>query len=253
MSSNRSPTRPTNIRSMPLCDSDKLAFNEEQQQKILNLRQSPRADHKAIASFVPHQDSSDDAMSIRDLDESPSETRRRREEERDEELRSQTPCSVIAASPASSVSTIPVPDEVIELPNDDDQHATSKFEATEPVLTKKPPIKAARNSKATRDHHYEDIEDDDNEATATASAGGADREEDECQLVRVVEHQIMDTIEVVSIASDRSTRASSLKRDRKTPEKKVTFMSSLEDCCQITPDGKIVKELVGTKYPEVLG
>lgn len=235
---------------MPLCDSDKIFFTEEQQ-KILMLRQSPRADHKAIASFTAKQDSSDDAQSILELDESPSETRRRREEDRAAEWCSSQP----AASPIKSIVE---PDEVIELPNGSAVVSQANdniiIAAAEPVLTKKPPIKSVRRSK---DHHYEDIEDDDrdDETSLDLNANRLPRSEaeaeDECQLVRVVEHQIMDTIEVVSVSSDRSMRASSLKRDRKTPEKKVTFMSSLEDC-QITPDGQIVKELVGTKYPVVL-
>lgn len=237
-----------NIRTMPLCDSDKIAFTAEEQQKILTLRQSPRADHKTIASFVAKQDSSDDAMSILELDESPSETRRRREEERASDRRSATPAS---STPSRSIV---VPDEVIELPNGAD--------TAEPAVTKKPPIKSVRKSK---DHVYETIDndaDDTAESSVVAAAASAAEldvnanhqlDEDVCQLVKVVEHH-METIEVVSIGDDRSVRASSLKRDHrnKTPEKKVTFRSSMEDC-QITPDGQIVKDLVGTRYPTVFG
>lgn len=234
-----------NIRTMPLCDSDKIAFGADEQQKILTLRQSPRADHKTIASFVAKQDSSDDAMSILELDESPSETRRRRDEERASDRRSATP---------ASARSIVVPDEVIELPNG--------AGTAEPAVTRKPPVKSVRKSK---DHVYETIDNDtvdtasSSAVAAAASAAELDvnanhqQDEDVCQLVKVVEHH-METIEVVSLGDDRSVRASSLKRDHrnKTPEKKVTFRSSMEDC-QITPDGQIVKELVGTRYPTVFG
>lgn len=240
-----------NIRTMPLCDSDKIAFSAEEQQKILTLRQSPRADHKAIASFVAKQDSSDDAMSILELDESPSETRRRRDEERAAERRSATPAST---TPSQSIV---VPDEVIELPNGT-AIADSAVATAEPPLAKKPPVKSVRKIK---DHVYETIDNDTDDTATVASAAASQldvnanqqQDADVCQLVKVVEHH-METIEVVSIGDDRSVRASSLKRDHrnKTPEKKVTFLSSMEDC-QITPDGQIVKELVGTRYPTVFG
>lgn len=116
---------------------------DDEPQPILKLKESPKADRKEIASYVVKQDS-DDVLEIMDLDESPSEVRRNRDDER---------------------STIVCPDEIIELPiardnvKDDDKDAESieptATEILEAELKSTPPAKSPRKLK---EHVYEEIE-----------------------------------------------------------------------------------------------
>lgn len=129
------------IKKHPLQDGERIELSEPQ--KILKLKESPKADRKEIASYIVKQDS-DDVLEIIDLDESPSEIRRHREEER---------------------SSIIVPDEIIELPvsKDDTNNNDNDTESIEPTVTdilesewkNTPPPKSPRKRK---DHVYEDIE-----------------------------------------------------------------------------------------------
>ena len=132
-----------NIKKITLRGDKKIDLDEKQE--ILNLKVSPKADRsKTFASYVVKQDS-DDILDIVQMDESPSEVRKKREEE---------PSSIV------------VPDEIIELPaldsyQKDDLDAIS-IEPTinelleEEFKTNPPPQKAPRKSK---EHHYEDIQD----------------------------------------------------------------------------------------------
>lgn len=132
------------IRKHPLHDDERIDLNEPHQ--ILKLKESPKADRKEIASYVVKQDS-DDVLEIIDLDESPSEIRRHREEER--------------------TSTVIVPDEIIELPlshntaNDDNKDAESIEPSVADILeselksTSTPPPKSPRKQK---EHVYEEID-----------------------------------------------------------------------------------------------
>lgn len=129
------------IKKHPLQDGERIELNEPQ--KILKLKESPKADRKEIASYIVKQDS-DDVLEIVDLDESPSEVRRHREEER---------------------GGIIVPDEIIELPlsKDDTNNNKHETESIEPTVAdilesdwkKTPPPKSPRKRK---DHVYEDID-----------------------------------------------------------------------------------------------
>ncbi len=129
------------IRKHPLRDGEQIDLNEPP--KILKLKESPKADRKEIASYVVKQDS-DDVLEIMNLDESPSEIRRHRDDER---------------------STIVSPDEIIELPvagenaNDDNKDAESieptVTEILEAELKSTPPPKSPRKQK---EHVYEEIE-----------------------------------------------------------------------------------------------
>lgn len=135
-----------NIKKYTLRGDDQKIVLEEPQ-KILNLKESPRAEHKVFASYVVKQDS-DDVPEIMPMNESPSEIRRRREEEHNER------------------SSTVVPDEIIELPVTDETDAVS----IEPTITElleeefksNPPKKSPRKLK---DHHYEDIDDADADPT----------------------------------------------------------------------------------------
>lgn len=128
------------IKKHPLRDDERIDLNEPQ--RILKLKESPKADRKEIASYVVKQDS-DDVLEILNLDESPSEVRRNRDDER---------------------STIVCPDEIIDLPlsrdakRDDDKDAESieptVAEILESELKKTPPPKSPRKLK---DHVYEEI------------------------------------------------------------------------------------------------
>lgn len=111
--------------------------------QILKLKESPKADRKEIASYVVKQDS-DDVLEILALDESPSEIRRHREDER---------------------STIVSPDEIIELPLSQDTTSDDNkdVESIEPIVQeilasevkKTPPQKSPRKPK---EHVYEEID-----------------------------------------------------------------------------------------------
>lgn len=126
------------IRKHPLHDGERIDLNEPQQ--ILKLKESPKADRKEIASYVVKQDS-DDVLEIIDLDESPSEVRRHREEER-----------------------FICPDEIIELPlsqdsakddnKDDESIEPTVAEILESELKRTPPPKSPRKQK---EHVYEEI------------------------------------------------------------------------------------------------
>lgn len=137
-----------NIKKYTLRGDDQKIVLEEQQ-KILNLKESPRAEHKVFASYVVKQDS-DDVPEIMPMNESPSEVRRRREEEHKER----------------SITSTVVPDEIIDLPTADETDAVS----IEPTITElleeefksNPPKKSPRKLK---DHHYEDIDDADADPT----------------------------------------------------------------------------------------
>lgn len=133
------------IRKHPLHDDEQIDLNEPQ--RILKLKESPKADRKEIASYVVKQDS-DDVLEIIDLDESPSEVRKRQREEEH--------------------STIVCPDEIIELPlrrdNETDDNKDADAESIEPTVAdilesefkSTPPPKSPRKHK---EHVYEEIAD----------------------------------------------------------------------------------------------
>ncbi|XP_055688515.1 uncharacterized protein LOC129793017 isoform X2 [Lutzomyia longipalpis] len=89
-----SKTQGKKVKKIPLQESNKISLEEEQ--KILKLKDSPKAKHREITCFEERQDS-DDIVEIVELDESPGEARRRRDEKKD------------------STSHV-TPDEIIELP-----------------------------------------------------------------------------------------------------------------------------------------
>lgn len=135
-----------NIKKITLRGDDAKIDLEEEHQKILRLKESPKAERKLFASYVVKQDS-DDVLDIVELNESPSEVRRRREEENERDKRS-----------------IVVPDEIIELPSQEtQQQKDSDTVSIEPTINElleeefktNPPRKMPRKQK---DHVYEDIE-----------------------------------------------------------------------------------------------
>lgn len=85
------------IRTISLTSPNDIKLQDET--KILTLRESPKQRNPDLISYVVKQDS-DDTIDLVDLDESPSEVRKRREHLSSE-----------------NEDTIIVPDEIIELPN----------------------------------------------------------------------------------------------------------------------------------------
>lgn len=70
--------KPT-IKTVPLPGEKKIVLAEET--RIIRLKDSPKADRKNVAAYLEKRDS-DDIVEILQLDESPSETRKRRDENR---------------------------------------------------------------------------------------------------------------------------------------------------------------------------
>lgn len=72
-------TKTTTIKTVPLPNEKKIVLAE--QTRIIRLKGSPKAERKNVAAYLEKRDS-DDIVEIMQLDESPSETRKRREENR---------------------------------------------------------------------------------------------------------------------------------------------------------------------------
>lgn len=79
--SKAAPKKPakSTIKTVPLPNEKKIVLAE--QTRIIRLKGSPKAERKNIAAYLEKRDS-DDTVEIVQLDESPSETRKRREENR---------------------------------------------------------------------------------------------------------------------------------------------------------------------------
>lgn len=151
------------IKKVPLKKDEKIILVEEQ--KIIKLKLSPKAERSEIPHFIEKRDSDeileDDKMEIVELDESPSKTRKRRE---------QLPMK------DDSQSSVLVPDEIIEIPSstqNDDENDLKQEEIAQSVVElatdlseipeneikavkASPPKKSPRKKK---EHVYEDIED----------------------------------------------------------------------------------------------
>lgn len=103
--------------------------------RIIRLKESPKADRKNVAAYMEKGDS-DDIVEIIELDESPSESRKRREENRRAEEHAKK--FVVPANVTQSVDIEPTIDELLEEEFKND-----------------PPKKSTRRSK---EHIYEDIQ-----------------------------------------------------------------------------------------------
>lgn len=158
------------IKRVNLDNDNKIVLREEQ--KILKLRESPKAERRELAQYVEKRDS-DEIMEIIELDESPSEVRKRREHAAEVRIRSS---SVLESD---EIPELPKPEKDIKLIEDDGNEPTiaelleEEFKNDPPqvvaetvVLETKsePPQKAPRKPK---DHIYEDIENPDDKVTVT--------------------------------------------------------------------------------------
>lgn len=150
-------TKSKTIKKIPLKDDKKIVLAE--QTRIIRLKDSPKAERKNVAAYLEKRDS-DDIVEIFQLDESPSETRKRREECRkldeqdtfDEEERErkmkqdkqqqkekeQTEEGFVVPQSLTGLDTEPTVEELLEEEFKND-----------------PPKKAPRKHK---EHVYEDIE-----------------------------------------------------------------------------------------------
>lgn len=80
--SSKKPPKEKSIKKVPLPNDKKIVLAEHT--TIIPLRDSPKADRKKVAAYVEKRDS-DDFVEIVELEESPTESRKRRDEVRKEE------------------------------------------------------------------------------------------------------------------------------------------------------------------------
>ncbi|XP_061398915.1 uncharacterized protein LOC133334618 [Musca vetustissima] len=132
-----------NIKRLHLGKDDKVAPTPGKEPKILNLKNSPKAQRSDIAHF--EKQDSDDILEIEELDESPSRKRLGRQGEADDE------------NPSSSIVE---PEEIIEIkdvtsaPAENEEVDAKKVEQEEDQGST-PPKKAPR---LRREHVYEEID-----------------------------------------------------------------------------------------------
>lgn len=122
------------IKTISVSDTNKIVLAE--QTKIIKLKDSPKADRKNVAAFLEKRDS-DEIVEIIELDESPTETRRKREEDRKTEQQ-MIKNFVLPANVTQTIDTEPTIEELLEEEFKNDL-----------------PQKSPRKSK---EHIYEDIQ-----------------------------------------------------------------------------------------------
>lgn len=121
------------IKKIPI-SKDEIVLNEEV--KILKLKESPKSQHREIPSFVVKHQDSEDSVEIVNLDESPMEIRRRKENE--------THCVT--------------PDEIIDLPVLEEVDESTK--PAEDKAQREGTVDSAHSgTPGKREHVYEDMED----------------------------------------------------------------------------------------------
>lgn len=121
------------IKTVAVPDKQKIILAE--QTRIIRLKESPRADRKNVAAYIEKRDS-EDFVEILELDESPTETRRRREEGRrvDDQEKS---LFVVPLNVTQAAEAEPTVEELLEEEFKND-----------------PPKKSPRK---TKEHIYEDV------------------------------------------------------------------------------------------------
>lgn len=144
-------TKATTIKTERLPDEKKIVLAE--QTRIIRLKGSPKADRKNVAAYVEKRDS-DEVVEILQLDESPSESRKRREEcrkvdEHEDELDGGETMERLQSG--SDDKGFVVPKNVTE-PTDTEPTVE---ELLEEEFKNDPPKKAPRK---TKEHIYEEIE-----------------------------------------------------------------------------------------------
>lgn len=145
-------TKATTIKTERLTDDKKIVLAE--QTRIIPLKGSPKADRKNVAAYLEKRDS-DEVVEILQLDESPSESRKRREEcrkvdEHEDELEGGEKTTERLESGSDDKGFV-VPKNVTE-PTDTEPTVE---ELLEEEFKNDPPKKAPRK---TKEHIYEEIE-----------------------------------------------------------------------------------------------
>lgn len=112
---------PPKIKKVAVPNEQKIVLAE--QTRIIRLKDSPKAEHKNVAAFLEKRDS-DDVVEIFELDESPGESRKRREENRqtedtwkdEESLKSEehSKSFVVPANVTEAIDTEPTVEELLE-------------------------------------------------------------------------------------------------------------------------------------------
>lgn len=188
----------TTIRKFTIKSDETIDLDE--QQSILNLKESPRAErNKGFASYVVKHQDSDDVLEIVELDESPSEVRRRREQDH-----------------ADRLASVLIPDEIIELPttSQTQQEENSDAVSIEPTINElleeeyknNPPKKSPRKSK---EHVYEDIDDGDAADPLVVDFAAQLRREDESFARQMLEtsSNVLRPLDSVESAESETTVA----------------------------------------------
>ncbi|XP_055321148.1 uncharacterized protein LOC129577686 isoform X2 [Sitodiplosis mosellana] len=138
----------TTIKTEQLSDEKKIVLAEQTQ--IIRLKGSPKADRKNVAAYLEKRDS-DEVVEILQLDESPSESRKRREEIRKVEEHEKEHEKEEQTQSENDDKGFVVPKNVTE-PTDTEPTVE---ELLEEEFKNDPPKKAPRK---TKEHIYEEIE-----------------------------------------------------------------------------------------------
>lgn len=233
------------IKRIPLKAGDEIKLQEPT--KILKLKESPKADRKELASFVEKLDS-EDKMEILELDESPSETRKRREQQRSEERQSES-------------TSVLVPDEIIKLPvtvsNGDEKSINDDNDDSTEILVNQLIKEELQNLNVIQEKRQGQLKTNDYEDIADPiirqlisdeikwEQENPNSTEVECELNReepVLSEQSTEKQIDRNISSSKSSLnqqgiKSLLKRDPSPAgEKKVTFSPSTEDDADMTKE-----------------
>lgn len=183
-------THKRSIKRVNLENGERIVLEEPQ--PILKLRESPKADRRALAAYVEKRDS-DEIMEILALDESPSEVRKRRDRSlnRQEETDDVNRVPEVMESVEVKVAIVPTKPTDIKLIEDDGKEPTIA-ELLEEEFKNDPPIKVPRKEK---DHDYEDIENPDEKIVEVVTVVETKAETPEpIEVVEVVDN-IEDEIE----------------------------------------------------------
>lgn len=134
------------VKKIPVA-KDEIVLNDEV--KILNLKESPKSQHREIPAYVVKHQDSEDSVEIVDLDESPMESRKRR----DNEAHIVTPDEIIDLPAAEAKAEAPVEAERKS------EQRESTVESHEISMSGSSVHSQREETPKKREHVYEDIED----------------------------------------------------------------------------------------------
>lgn len=249
-------THKRSIKRTNLDNDNKIVLQEEQ--KILKLKESPRAERREFASYVEKRDS-DEIMEIIELDESPSEVRKRRDEAIEKRSRNS---SIVVPDEIIEIEDIvhavekrakiqPVPEPVFDLADDEDKEPTIA-ELLEEEFKNEIPRKAPRRQK---EHVYEDIDNPDDIAAAKALAEQIDPVEpvipSVVHTVKVDDTQIADIVATVIESLDAIEEPITIVESK--PPTGLAPISSTESTSSEEADDKVARLSAVTEESDQLG